>query len=758
MYSRIVCCTVRHVVVGLQTIDRMKIPVAIIALLAITWLPYVVPQRINLLSAVDRHNQTSRIIRQTNADQMVQNILQWLDTVHGQGSRKIRQNVLRTYLPPTESPRPFAPSQDSVPEMFPPLGPTYHDEPFEPQPQPQDQQYPNEFPPSPGEEPTANEVTAPEAPSSQPSQEIPSGSSETEAPNVETPVFPTDSSSLSESAEEKKKRPGSGYPPSGFKPRPPFPLPTTSERSLESTTDTEIFPPFEPLPTNQAGQPPIVPSESTEYPPVSETSEANQPPISPESTEYPSSNVPTSPVTSEETPEPPSLPTDVSTFPPIFIGTTKEPEETRQPETKAPSPPATSSPTEGEPETSPTLPEVNGVTSIPEEKTNEPETTPLFPEVNPSEPETSPQPTDISPEVSPSPEDLRHPPHIHAIDVECAKDMMTINVEFNRRFDGIIYSKGFYTNRECRYVDVNSGKTKYTFTVQLDSCGTQFVNAFDTQNQSYLENVLVLQNEAGIQEVWDTVRAVRCLWEGSLKKSLTVSLSVGMLTEEIITFKGDTAVARLDIQRGEGPFAPSANGLVPIGEKMTLVISVSGDPGFDIQVKSCKAKSATGDLEYALTDDDGCVLRPKLFGAFQKTRNTGNTGASIIAYAFFYAFKFPDLMDLMMECNVELCKTDCDVCPIPDQRIEPGKRRRRNVYNETLGEPVTVGKLLRVLLPEDLSDGEALIEVKREKELCVSVTNFTFASVLLISLLTCSILFSGYMFLKHRTISYKHQL
>lgn len=34
-----------------------------------------------------------------------------------------------------------------------------------------------------------------------------------------------------------------------------------------------------------------------------------------------------------------------------------------------------------------------------------------------------------------------HPPHIHAIDVQCAKDMMTITIEFNRVFNGVIYSK-----------------------------------------------------------------------------------------------------------------------------------------------------------------------------------------------------------------------------------------------------------------------------------------------------------------------------
>lgn len=34
-----------------------------------------------------------------------------------------------------------------------------------------------------------------------------------------------------------------------------------------------------------------------------------------------------------------------------------------------------------------------------------------------------------------------HPPHIHALNVQCAKDMMTITIEFNAVFNGVIYSK-----------------------------------------------------------------------------------------------------------------------------------------------------------------------------------------------------------------------------------------------------------------------------------------------------------------------------
>ncbi|KAG5311345.1 LIP3 Lipase, partial [Pseudoatta argentina] len=261
-----------------------------------------------------------------------------------------------------------------------------------------------------------------------------------------------------------------------------------------------------------------------------------------------------------------------------------------------------------------------------------------------------------------------HPPHIHSLNVECSKTMMMIHIEFNRAFNGIIYSKGYYANPECIYVKENSGSIQYSFTVNLDSCGTQFINDFKgATGQAYLETVLVLQNEPGVQEVWDAIRRVRCFWKGNINKALMVNLSIDMLNQEIVTFSGDTATTKLDIQIGKGPFAPTVDGLVKIGETMILVVSVKGDPGFDLQVRDCLARDEASTNMLQLTDERGCILKPKLFSAFQKTNNTGNTSASIIAYAFIQAFKFPDVMDLFIECNVELCKTNCEPCPDANQ-------------------------------------------------------------------------------------------
>ncbi|KAL6442234.1 hypothetical protein ACFW04_002477 [Cataglyphis niger] len=368
-------------------------------------------------------------------------------------------------------------------------------------------------------------------------------------------------------------------------------------------------------------------------------------------------------------------------------------------------------------------------------------------------------------------EDLKHPPHIHSLDVECSKTMMTINIEFNRAFDGVIYSKGFYMNPECRYVEQNSGQTKYSFTVSLESCGTQFINDFEGEaGQAYLENVLVLQNEPGIQEVWDTVRRVRCLWEGNINKALTVNFSVDMLNQEIVTFSGDTATAKLDIQIGRGPFAPAADGLVKIGETMTLVVSVEGDPGFDLQVRDCVARDEASTNMLQLTDERGCILKPKLFGAFQKTNDTGNTGASIIAYAFFQAFKFPDVMDLFIECNIELCKTDCESCPEGEQQIEPGRRRRSIMYTSTntstnpvlLSDPVRVGRRFKVIMLDDLSTASSQIlesmeetaveTMTKAKDVCMSNGGFYTTFSLMLSTLFVATISAAVLYIKLQRI------
>ncbi|BET02889.1 Hypothetical protein NTJ_15707 [Nesidiocoris tenuis] len=336
----------------------------------------------------------------------------------------------------------------------------------------------------------------------------------------------------------------------------------------------------------------------------------------------------------------------------------------------------------------------------------------------------------------------QHPPHIHEIDVQCSKESMTVNLEFNEQFNGVIYSKGHHNDDECRYVQPNSGSTKYSFTLKLNSCGTQYIEDFASGQPAYLENTLVIQNEPGILEIWDYIRNVKCLWEGSITQSLSTGLSIDGLNQEVVTFSGDTAKAKLELQAGRGPFSYENVNLVRIGDLMTLVITVEGDNGFNIRVGECIASDGQPNTanRISLTDDRGCTVKEKVMGAFQFTRNP-TSGASV-AYAFFRAFKFPDVMELAIECSVQLCKTECAPCPDPNQLIEPRRRRRWIQPNATADEVVEELRLrnrIQVFLPEELPVQDRAL-ASRDNQICITPYVFYSTTTLLLFLTSVSTL------------------
>lgn len=109
----------------------------------------------------------------------------------------------------------------------------------------------------------------------------------------------------------------------------------------------------------------------------------------------------------------------------------------------------------------------------------------------------------------------------------------------------------------------------------------------------------------------------------------------------------------------------------------------------------------------------------------------------------------------MIECNIELCKTDCEVCPNSDEPLEPGRRRKRDVnsINETLHDGVLMGKHLRVVLPEDLI-ATTINDIN--DSFCMSTQSFVFTSCVLISLLTASCLISICLWMKMQRFREKY--
>lgn len=111
-----------------------------------------------------------------------------------------------------------------------------------------------------------------------------------------------------------------------------------------------------------------------------------------------------------------------------------------------------------------------------------------------------------------------------------------------------------------------------------------------------------------------------------------------------------------------------------------------------MRVKSCLASDGGGHV-IQLSDEYGCVLRPKMISRFLKARGTDDR-ASVITYAFFHAFKFPDALSVHIKCKVEICRHGClDHCQIhsnKDERLHPdlihyhhdGTIERKDVVSE----------------------------------------------------------------------------
>lgn len=82
-----------------------------------------------------------------------------------------------------------------------------------------------------------------------------------------------------------------------------------------------------------------------------------------------------------------------------------------------------------------------------------------------------------------------------------------------------------------------------------------------------------------------------------------------------------------------------------------------------MRVKSCAASDGGGHV-IQLSDEHGCVLRPKMISRFLKAR-IADERASVITYAFFHAFKFPDALSVHIKCKVEICRHGClDHCQL----------------------------------------------------------------------------------------------
>jgi hypothetical protein len=252
--------------------------------------------------------------------------------------------------------------------------------------------------------------------------------------------------------------------------------------------------------------------------------------------------------------------------------------------------------------------------------------------------------------------------NIKSLHVMCGKTHMEVQISFDRPYNGIIFSKGAVDQYNCIYVKPQTGANAYSFNIMYDQCGTK-----PDMNGKFYENNIVIQYDKDLIEVWDEAKRLRCEWYNDYEKGITKPpIRVSDLEVVELNFRGDNVDCWMEIQHGKGPWANPVSGIVPLGTTLTMVIGINDKQGeFDMRVKSCSA-NAENSQPIQLSDEHGCVLRPKMISKFMKIAGA-DTRASVVTYAFFHAFKFPDSMAVNIKCKVEICRFGCpDHCQKPN--------------------------------------------------------------------------------------------
>jgi len=225
-----------------------------------------------------------------------------------------------------------------------------------------------------------------------------------------------------------------------------------------------------------------------------------------------------------------------------------------------------------------------------------------------------------------------------------------------------------------------------------------------------------------------------------------------------------------------------------------MVLAIKDDEQkFDMLVRNCMAHDGKR-APIQLVDQKGCVTRPKLMSKFTKIKNFG-ASASVLSYAHFQAFKFPDSMEVHFQCTIQICRYQC-----PDQCSEPSSttqtyisssesygapkaqpqsdyasvRNKRDIRDSTkmkrdadeeMGD-IGVEKIIHVV-----SSGDLTFDIKEESNetsydiypsvaqsyheeqgyICMSTPAFAATLIVLLAILIISCFLSAFLCLRHRS-------
>jgi len=335
-------------------------------------------------------------------------------------------------------------------------------------------------------------------------------------------------------------------------------------------------------------------------------------------------------------------------------------------------------------------------------------------------------------------------------DIDCQKTFMNVYFKFSRPFTGYIYPYGFFD--KC-VLWVGKGETEIKLTLSQDICGAPpppKLPNYSTRTDPLIEHRLMIQWDTDLVQEYDSNILVRCDRPDDYNRTIKFDLSsvVGENQQAIVrTHPGPKLW--MEIQDGEGPTSPPLLGPVFLGQTLSLVFTLADDVfNFDSNVLHCWATDGKNERTMITLNDpyqgglpprplltqlqvieNSCSVKPKLFGNFQKHRESYNTMKTTTEWVLFKAFRFPTTSRVLIQCDIQVCFEKCypqSPCELPYVGPRSAGRKRRSV-NDTMGGSSSNGSSTTAVQPEMLTMYRA-IEVflpKDEENMPMAVINGT---------------------------------
>ncbi|KAK7088054.1 EGF-like domain-containing protein 2 [Littorina saxatilis] len=288
------------------------------------------------------------------------------------------------------------------------------------------------------------------------------------------------------------------------------------------------------------------------------------------------------------------------------------------------------------------------------------------------------------------------------VTTECSETSMTVTVEVDSNFNGVVYAKDH--EDDCAYSLVSGSTTVYqrSFEYSSTDCGETLTTQADQSREFSLTTIVRYNTDILIQD--DRNHDSTCTFsdEQSVYTNLgTVNGSESNLESNKDTVDGELA-SRLafTLQSTDGTVGDSDE--VRLGEELTMKIDFGDNPLFETMlvtdcVASNRKDNSSGDyVSLELIGNEGCLANDNLdLVVPQEPVYILSPGNSVQPYAMFTfsllvkAFMFVegrmgDKNELHFACDVRLCppvsgESPCDYnSRCGDGNVDSPSRRRRS--------------------------------------------------------------------------------